>query len=121
MIFPRWGTANLLLFLMLMLRADSAWPQTSQAVLQGQVTEAGGGPLAGALVLLRNRLTNSPAYRYTNARGLFFFSAVFPGIYSVRVDALGYQLEERSSVELSVGSHCLFSLECSAVVQPSRH
>jgi len=97
------------------LGAGSARAQSSQAALQGQVTGPGGGPVARALVLLRNRATNAQAYRYTNEQGLYFFSAVLPGTYTVRVDALGNQPEERSPVELAVAAR----LELNFALQPS--
>lgn len=86
------------------------WPvaaaraQSSQAVLQGQVTDPAGASVSRALVLLRNLATNTQAYRYTNEQGLYYFSAVYPGSYAVRVDALGYRPEERSPVELPVAA-----------------
>jgi hypothetical protein len=83
---------------------ESARAQSSQAVLQGQVADESGRPIAGALVLLRNRATNAQTYRYANQQGLYYFSAVFPGVYSVRADALGFQPEERPAVELPVAA-----------------
>ena len=79
--------------------------QTSQATLQGQVTSQANGQLvAKALVIERNLQTNSQSYRYTNEQGLYSFPALLPGTYTVRVDALGFQPEERSPVELPVAS-----------------
>ena len=79
--------------------------QTSQASLQGQVvSQSTSKPIERALVILRNPETNAQAYRYTNAQGIFLFSSLQPGMYRVRVDALGYQPEERFPVELPVAS-----------------
>ena len=79
--------------------------QTSQATLQGQITNrATGQPVARVLVIERNLQTNSQAYRYTNEQGLYYFSALLPGTYTVRADALGFQPEERPSVDLPVAS-----------------
>ncbi len=79
--------------------------QTSQATLQGQVlSQTSSRPIERALVILRNPETNAQAYRYTNAQGIFYFSSLQPGMYRVRVDALGFQPEERSPVELPVAS-----------------
>jgi hypothetical protein len=81
----------------------SAWAQSSQASLQGQVMNpASGEPIARALVIQRNILTNTQGYRYTNEQGFFSFPALPSGTYTVRVDALGFQPEERSGVELPV-------------------
>ncbi|MBI3935283.1 MAG: carboxypeptidase regulatory-like domain-containing protein, partial [Acidobacteria bacterium] len=79
--------------------------QSSQASLQGQVfNQASGESVARALVIQRNLLTNTQGYRYTNDQGYFSFPALQPGTYTVRTDALGFQPEERSPVELPVAS-----------------
>ena len=79
--------------------------QSSQASLQGQViNQASGEPIARALVIQRNLLTNTQGYRYSNEQGYFSFPALQPGTYTVRTDALGFQPEERSPVELPVAS-----------------
>jgi len=83
--------------------ATAGWGQSSQATLQGQViNQASGQPIARALVIQRNLLTSSQGYRYTNEQGFYAFPALAPGTYSVRVDALGFQAEERAPVELPV-------------------
>src|SRR5207244_9188599 len=80
--------------------------QTSQAALEWRVVnQANGQPVARALVIERDLATNNSSYRYTNEHGLFYFSALPPGNYTVRVDALGFRPEERSPVELPVASH----------------
>jgi len=104
MILPRRGAASWLVFLGFLLCAGRAWAQSSQAVLQGRVVGGNGMPVNRALVLVRNLATNTQAYRYTNEQGLYYFSAVSPGSYSVRVDALGNQPEGRSPVELAVAA-----------------
>ena len=84
---------------------DAARAQSSQAMLLGRVTqEATGAPIAKALVIQRNLQTNVQSYRYTNEQGLYSFPALQPGSYSIRVDALGFQPEERSPVELPVAA-----------------
>ncbi len=89
----------------LLLSEAASHAQTSQATLQGQViSQATGQPVFRAVVIERNLQTNSQAYRYTNEEGIYYFPALLPGNYSVRVDALGYQPEERSAVELTVAS-----------------
>jgi hypothetical protein len=87
------------------LSGATAWGQSSQATLQGQVTnQSSGEPIASALVIQRNLLTSSQGYRYTNEQGFYSFPALAPGTYSVRVDALGFQAEERAPVELPVAA-----------------
>ena len=79
--------------------------QTSQATLQGQIiNRSNGQPIAGAVVIERDLERNSQSYRYTNDQGIYYFPALLPGTYSVRVDALGFRPEERSAVTLAVAS-----------------
>ncbi|MGH9785960.1 MAG: TonB-dependent receptor domain-containing protein [Terriglobia bacterium] len=80
--------------------------QSALAVVEGRITnQATGLPIRQALVIARHLQTNIQSYRYTNEHGLYYFSALPPGAYAVRADALGFQPEERSAVELSVASH----------------
>ena len=100
----RWHSILLVALSMPLLPA-AARAQSSQASLQGQViNQASGEPIARALVIQRNLLTNTQGYRYTNDQGYFSFPALQPGTYTVRTDALGFQPEERSPVELPVAS-----------------
>jgi hypothetical protein len=80
--------------------------QSALAVVEGRIiSQSTGQPIARALVIARNLQTNTQAYRYTNEYGLYYFSALPPAAHALRADALGFQPEERSSVELSVASH----------------
>lgn len=101
----------------LLLCRELARAQSAQAVVEGRITnQATGQPIPMALVIARNLQTNIHSYRYTNEYGLYYFPALPPAAYALRVDALGFQPEERSAVELSVASHTElnFSLQASA-------
>ena len=89
--------------------------QTALATLQGRIShQAAGEPLSGALVIYRNLQTNAMGYRYTNELGFYYFPALPPGSYLVRVDLLGYQPKEWSPVELAVASQNELNLELEA-------
>lgn len=78
--------------------------QSSNATLSGRVTNlATGQPVANALVYYKNTQNNTQGVKLTNADGLYAFSALQPGTYSVRVDARGFGPQERPAVELTVG------------------
>ncbi len=97
--------AALVAFSLALWTASPVCAQTSQAALQGLVTsQTSDAPIAKALVIQRNLLTNTQGYRYTNEQGYYSFTALPPGPYTVRVDALGFQPEERSPVVLPVAS-----------------
>jgi hypothetical protein len=100
-------------FILLLTGASPA--QTSQAVLEGRITnQATGQPVARALVIERDLATNNSSYRYTNEYGLYYFSALPPGTYTIRVDALGFRPEERSPVELPVAAHIELNFDLTA-------
>ena len=89
----------------LLIQPVISFSQTSQATLQGQIiNRSNGQPVAGAVVIERDLERNSQSYRYTNDQGIYYFPALLPGTYSVRVDALGFRPEERSAVTLAVAS-----------------
>jgi len=90
----------------LLLCWEPAVAQSAQAVVEGRITnQTTGQPIRQALVIARNLQTNTQSYRYTNEYGLYYFPALPPAAYALRADALGFQPEERSRVELSVASH----------------
>jgi Carboxypeptidase regulatory-like domain/TonB dependent receptor-like, beta-barrel len=90
--------------------------QTALATLQGRITDhSTAEPVAGALVLYRNLQTDVMGYRYTNELGYYYFPALPPGSYQVRVDVRGYQPKEWASLELAVASQTELNLELDPV------
>jgi hypothetical protein len=60
---------------------------TSQ--LTGVVKDASGAVIPGAKVTLTDEGTNIAANSVTNGGGIYLFTGVRPGIYSIRVEAAG--------------------------------
>ena len=78
-----------------------SWAQT-QGEITGEVTDASGGTVVGAVVTVTNPQTNFTRGATTNTVGNYVFPALLPGVYTVRVGAKGFQTEIRSGVELQV-------------------
>ena len=70
--------------------------------ISGAVTDASGGILVGATVVVTNTQTNAAREVQTNSAGSFVFPNLLPGIYSVRVELQGFQSKIFNGVELQV-------------------
>lgn len=77
--------------------------------IKGTVTDGGRAPIPGAHVMAIEEKTGYAAETTTNANGLYRFSGLDRGTYSVRVEALGFKTEIKTSVlveaEASVDFH----------------
>jgi carboxypeptidase family protein len=74
------------------------YAQDYRAKLQGIVSDASGGGLAGAKVTLRNVGTGVEVTRQTNAEGLYIFDFVESGTYLVTVEAQGFKRFEQRNI-----------------------
>ncbi|MBI3048043.1 MAG: carboxypeptidase regulatory-like domain-containing protein [Acidobacteria bacterium] len=68
-------------------------PEAADALIRGTVTDAGGKPIAGALV--KATLGSKSVSRYTGADGRYELT-VSPGTYALVVEAFGFATERRS-------------------------
>ncbi len=59
--------------------------------IQGTISDAGGGVLAGATVVATNVATKIETTRQTNEAGLYVITPLPPGEYKVAVSATGFQ------------------------------
>jgi hypothetical protein len=69
--------------------------------LRGVISDASGGILPGATVTLLNEATKESRNATTDSRGGYFFAAVFPGVYTVRVEMPGFKTSESKGVRMS--------------------
>ncbi len=72
----------------------------STGSVSGTVTDPGGGVVPNATVKLTSELNGDARSTKTNETGAFFFGAVTPGPYSVRVDATGFRSREQKNNNL---------------------
>src|SRR6185312_9600643 len=73
---------------------------TSQ--LTGVVSDSSGAVIPGAKVTLTDEGTNIAANNVTNGSGIYLFTGVRPGSYSIRVEAPGLAVQERRGLTLAV-------------------
>src|SRR6476660_6459636 len=75
---------------------------TYTAQLTGTVTDSSGGVVAGAKVILTDEATNIEVTATTDDRGVYGFSSVRPGSYTLRVEAKDFATVERKELILAV-------------------
>jgi hypothetical protein len=77
--------------------------QLGTSALNGSVTDPVGAVLPGAKVTLTSIATHFTRTVTTNNAGVYAFSALTPGAYSLVVDAQGFQTSSVPSIQLFVG------------------
>src|SRR3954469_23076532 len=68
----------------------------------GEVKDASGAMMPAAKVTATNVETNVVRETATNSSGLYTFPSLVPGVYTIKVDAPGFQTMQRANVELQV-------------------
>jgi hypothetical protein len=64
---------------------------THTGKLQGHITSTAGKAVKSATVVLTDTSTREESRTKTNSKGVYKFSALFPGSYSVNAEAKGYK------------------------------
>lgn len=99
------ATAHILFLIIglgMMLGLDAYGQLGSTGSISGTVTDAGGGVVPNANVKLTSQLNGETRTGKSNAAGVFFFGAVTPGSYTVRIDAPGFRpLEQKGNTLLT--------------------
>src|SRR5579872_5172024 len=85
--------------------ACAASAQTGDAELAGVVKDPGGAPVPSAKVSLTNKDTGVTRATVTDTDGHYRFSAVLPGVYSLRTEATGFRTESLTGLVLNVGAN----------------
>ncbi len=70
---------------------------TGSATLRGTLKDPQGALIGGATVTLINEATKDERKVKTNDSGLFVFSALNPGVYTVKVESSGFKTAERKT------------------------
>src|SRR5947208_2029005 len=76
------------------------WSQTDTAALSGRVLDPSGAVLVAADVTVTNTDTGTSNQTKTNEAGVYSFSALRPGSYSLAVTARGFQRARREGLVL---------------------
>ncbi len=87
-----------LLALWLVSLAGLAFAQDYRAKMQGLVSDASGGAIPNAKVILRNNGTGVEVTRVSNGEGNFNFDFVESGTYTVLVEATGFKKFEQRNI-----------------------
>ncbi|GAB3500323.1 TonB-dependent receptor [Spirosoma knui] len=105
------GRHSVYSFILIALLGLSSLPSWAQLSISGTVSDADGGTLPGAAVVLEGTYTGT----FTDAAGTFRLTNVKPGSVSVRVSLLGYEAQTQP-VTLTQNTTLTFSLKKSAVL-----
>jgi outer membrane receptor protein involved in Fe transport len=85
--------------------------QSDSAVLFGLVTDPSGSSIRGATVVLRNNGTGATRQYATDDRGLFYFTLLPPGSYSISAEAAGFKQYRDPAVRVQVAQVARLDLE----------
>ena len=97
-----WATMLAVLVLNFGVRNQAAAQSTYTSQLSGVVSDSSGAVIPGAKVTLTDEGTNITANSVTNGSGIYLFTGVRPGTYTVRVEAPGLAPQERKGATLAV-------------------
>lgn len=106
---------------LLVLTPSAAYSQaTSNAgAVGGQVTDTSGGTVAGAIVTLTDKSTNTPRTTTSNEAGRYVFASVPPGAYEITANKTGFRVSKVSQIDVTVGTPLTinFALEVGTMAQ----
>lgn len=83
--------------------AGPALAQTSNATLQGTITDAGGGVVPGVTVKLQAPATGLTRDTVTNAAGVYVFNFLPAGDYTITAELSGFKTVRQENVKLEIG------------------
>jgi hypothetical protein len=89
------------LFVLTLGLSGPIWAQTLGSIV-GEVKDGSGAVAPDVKVVATNTGTNVSRETVTNTSGIYTFPGLVPGIYTVRVEAAGFQPMQRSNIELQV-------------------
>ena len=91
-------------FLLALLSAAYAWPQTTSGRIAGTVTDASSAPIPNAAITVRHLETNTSRKTRTASSGVYDAPLLLPGTYEVSVESPGLSTEIVRAIHLEVGS-----------------
>ncbi len=103
--------ATLLANLLMAVPAGAQSTYTSQ--LTGVVSDSSGAAIPGASVTLTDEATNVATTFTADSRGIYVFTGMRPSTYSIRVEAPGFNPQERKGVALAVSQQATLDLRLS--------
>ncbi len=100
--FPVIGAYVFILILTALLPM-TAFSQTPQATIRGQLADSSGAPIPDALIHAVNEETNATLQASSGPAGEYAFSTLKPGSYRMEVEHSGFRKYVESGIQLSVG------------------
>lgn len=91
--------------LVLLMLYQAGFGQETGASLVGVVHDASGGVVSGAAVSATNRATDARTVGTSDEKGEYSLLNLEPGIYSLSVQASGFQKYDQSGIRLDLGQH----------------
>jgi hypothetical protein len=79
--------------------------QTSNATLQGTITDPGGGVLPGVVVKLQSPATGLQREAVTNGSGLYVFNFLPAGVYEISAELSGFKAVRQDNIQLEIGQN----------------
>ncbi len=106
------SATRLLFILWLALLPTCAWSQSQLAAVSGTITDKNGAVILRARVVIVNQGTGLERNTATDTAGIYHFSGLPPGTYTIRAEEQGFQAQVREGVALVSGSESVidFSL-----------
>ena len=92
---------------------QTAAQSTYTAQLSGVVKDASGGVIPGAKVVLTDEATGVGVTYSTDGRGIYVFTGMRPGSYTIRVEAPGLTAQERRGLTLAVSQQATLDFSLS--------
>lgn len=94
----------LLIALVCLLAAGSAFAQTTRGSIQGTVIDEGGQALPGVTVVLSSEAMIGTQTAITDAKGFFRFVLLPPGQYKAIFSLSGYQRVEQENIQVNIAA-----------------
>ena len=96
-------TALMNVFLMALVAATAAFGQGAyEAQVRGTVTDQSGAVVTNATITITNVATNIAQTAQTKDHGEYFFTGLRPAVYTVKAQASGFRIAEKTNVVLQV-------------------
>src|SRR5215475_8848458 len=93
-----------LLAVLLLISPNSAFAQTAQGRISGQVTDSTGATVPNATINIENLGTHVSRTLQANESGDYVATSIDPGIYAITVEAPGFTKLVRERVQIEVGN-----------------
>src|SRR5579864_562667 len=100
---------RILIFVVVFISLSPA--QETRGEIQGHVTDASGGSIAGAAVSATNIATGLEVTAKTNESGNYVLPYLLPGTYKLQAQAAGFKKSIREGIELRIGDRVDVNVE----------